>query len=64
MNNQMNDSNKSKNEEDESALEKMAKFIDPPSREVSDAELKDPGANTPDSQPRNDDAKRKSPDTK
>jgi hypothetical protein len=34
-------------EDDEGALEKMAKTIAPPSREVSDAELIDPGANSP-----------------
>jgi hypothetical protein len=33
--------------DDEGALEKMAKSIAPPSREVSDAELIDPGANSP-----------------
>jgi hypothetical protein len=34
-------------EDDEGRLEKMAKTIAPPSREVSDAELIDPGANAP-----------------
>lgn len=33
--------------DDESVLERVAKTIAPPSREVSDAELIDPGANAP-----------------
>lgn len=33
--------------EDEGKLEKIARAIAPPSREVSDAELIDPGANAP-----------------
>jgi hypothetical protein len=33
--------------DDDGVLEKIARAIDPPSREVSDAELIDPGANSP-----------------
>jgi hypothetical protein len=48
MDTQSNDRNipKDKNQDD-GMLEKIARAIDPPSREVSDAELIDPGANTP-----------------
>lgn len=35
----------------EGVLEKIARAIDPPSREVSDAELIDPGKNTPTAKP-------------
>lgn len=39
--------NAKNNKEDEGVLERIAKTIVPPSREVSDAELSDPGANAP-----------------
>jgi hypothetical protein len=51
MNNQSKNTDKSKNE-DENFLEKLVKAIDPPGREVSDAELIDPGANSPDAKPK------------
>lgn len=48
MNNQKKDTDKSANNKgDDSVLEKVARTIAPPSREVSDAELIDPGANSP-----------------
>jgi hypothetical protein len=37
-----------KKDKDQGLLEKIAHTIDPPSREVSDDELIDPGANIPD----------------
>jgi hypothetical protein len=36
---------------DDTPLEKLAKKIDPPSREVSDGELRDPGSATPGAPP-------------
>jgi hypothetical protein len=53
MNKRQNDTDHSVNDnagkrnEDEGVLERIAKTIAPPSREVSDAELVDPGANSP-----------------
>jgi hypothetical protein len=53
MNKQQNDTDKSGNnnaanrDEDKGTLEKIAETIAPPSREVSDEELIDPGANSP-----------------
>jgi hypothetical protein len=48
MNTQNNDSDKSvSSKNDEGLLEKIARAIDPPSRETSDAELIDPGSNSP-----------------
>ncbi len=60
--------NQQKNERDEAApvkdgegrLEKIARSIAPPSRETSDAELIDPGANAPVPQPQTP-AKRSTP---
>ncbi len=52
MNAQRNDAEKSTQSADDGILEKIARAIDPPSREVSDEELIDPGANTPDSNPK------------
>jgi hypothetical protein len=40
-----------KDEGDEGLLERIAKAIDPPGRDVSDDELIDPGSNIPDSRP-------------
>ena len=52
MNIRKNGIDKSMNsKDDEGALEKIAKKIAPPSREVSDAQLIDPGANTPETTP-------------
>lgn len=34
-------------DKDDNVLERMAKIIDPPGREVSDDDLKDPGRMTP-----------------
>lgn len=39
--------NAATDKDDESMLERVAKTIAPPSREVSDAELIDPGSNSP-----------------
>jgi hypothetical protein len=47
--------------DDKTLLEKAAQLIDPPSREVSDDELIDPGANIPNQIPGRDDAGRKTP---
>jgi hypothetical protein len=44
-----NNTEKSKQTGDDSVLEKIARAIDPPSREISDEELIDPGKNIPDS---------------
>jgi hypothetical protein len=53
MNNQRNDTDKSiKNKNDsDGKLEKIARAIDPPAREISDAELIDPGSNSPAGKP-------------
>jgi hypothetical protein len=54
MNVRKNDTEKHGTEkDDESVLERVAKTIAPPSREVSDAELIDPGANAPAPKPDN-----------
>ncbi len=45
------DNNESKQGKDEGVLERLAQTIDPPSREISDDELSDPGANIPASKP-------------
>lgn len=48
MNVRKNDTEKpAEDKDDDSVLERVAKTIAPPSREVSDAELIDPGANSP-----------------
>ncbi|OGB27386.1 MAG: hypothetical protein A3I66_00530 [Burkholderiales bacterium RIFCSPLOWO2_02_FULL_57_36] len=58
-----NDTDKPVNDkDDEGLLEKIAKTIAPPSREVSDAELIDPGANSPAAKP-NDPEKSSTPDS-
>jgi hypothetical protein len=52
MNTPANNTEKSKQTGDDSVLEKIARAaraIDPPSREISDEELIDPGKNIPDS---------------
>ena len=51
MNIRKSGTDRSENTKDEGVLEKIAKVIDPPSREVSDAELIDPGTNTPATKP-------------
>jgi hypothetical protein len=52
MNRTSGNSNESKQEsKDKGVLEKVAQTIDPPSREISDDELIDPGSNTPGSKP-------------
>lgn len=48
MNPKTSGTEEQKQGKDEGAMEKMAKFIVPPGREISDAELSDPGANIPD----------------
>ena len=53
MNSRKNDPDKAAHDNgDEGVLEKIAKTIAPPSREVSDAELIDPGANSPAAKPK------------
>lgn len=54
--------NEPKQGKEEGKLEKIARFIDPSGREISDAELSDPGANIPDET--TDRPVRKTPDTK
>jgi hypothetical protein len=54
MNNTGTDKNQMKRaakKEDDSLLEDLARAIDPPGREVSDEELKDPGRMTPGAPP-------------
>jgi hypothetical protein len=46
--------------DDKTLLEKAAQLIDPPSREVSDDELIDPGSNIPNETPGRGDAGRQS----
>jgi len=61
MNIRKNDTgNPADDKDDESMLEKIGKKIVPPSREISDAELIDPGANSPAGKPENP---AKSPDS-
>lgn len=45
MNDQRKNSDKQENteEHEDTGIEKLARIIDPPSREISDDELKDPG---------------------
>jgi hypothetical protein len=49
MNRKPDDSHKTGQGKDDGALEKMAQFINPPSREVTNDELADPGKNIPSS---------------
>ena len=49
MNRKPVDSPETGQSKDDGALEKMAQFINPPSREVTDDELADPGNNIPSS---------------
>jgi hypothetical protein len=58
------DTGKSKPADDDGLLVKIARAINPPSREVSDAELSDPGANTPDSPPPDKQADKPKPSNK
>lgn len=52
MNQDRKDGDQTKNQpQDDSALERIAKTIAPPSHEVSDDELKDPGKMTPGAPP-------------
>jgi hypothetical protein len=52
MNQDRKDEDQTKNQpQDDSVLERIAKTIAPPSHEVSDDELKDPGKMTPDAPP-------------
>lgn len=46
-NSTQDDNRAGKQGKDEGTLEKVARFIDPPGREISDEELSDPGANIP-----------------
>jgi hypothetical protein len=54
MNMQKSDDGKLEQTGDDGLLVKIARKINPPSREVSDEELIDPGANTPDSPAKDD----------
>lgn len=47
MNRNTSDTSKGATGKDDGMLEKLAQTIDPPSREISDEELADPGANIP-----------------
>lgn len=47
MNRQTNDAGSGKTGKEEGMLEKLAHAVEPPSREISDDELIDPGANIP-----------------
>lgn len=49
MNRKPVDSRETGQGKDDGALEKMAQFIDPPSREITDDKLADPGSNIPSS---------------
>lgn len=49
MNRKPVDSPETGHGKDDGALEKMAQFINPPSREITDDELADPGNNIPSS---------------
>lgn len=64
MNPKTSGSDESKQGKEDGALEKMAKFIDPPGREISDDELSDPGANIPDDDATTGNSVRKTPDTR
>ena len=47
MNRNTNDAGTGKPGKDKGILEKVAHAVDPPSREISDEEILDPGANIP-----------------
>lgn len=47
MNRNTSDAGNRKPGKDEGVLEKLARTVDPPSREISDEEILDPGKNIP-----------------
>jgi hypothetical protein len=51
MQNKPNPNDASKQDKDDGLLEKLARLLDPSGREISDAELIDPGSNIHDTKP-------------